>query len=149
MHLQVYRINMILAKRYLNIGIGRIYLKYIPTNFIITETRYDDYRKDQRPLINKSLFSFILNEIGNRAILAYASPCHRNVSPWLVDDSRTPSTILMCTWLVPRFDEHEDIEVEQIPAEMVRRHHPSERNTLVGLRWKQERPVLFLVIGCI
>lgn len=73
MHLQVYRINMILAKRYLNIGIGRIYLKYIPTNFIITETRYDDYRKDQRPRINKSLFSFILNEIGNRAILAYAN----------------------------------------------------------------------------
>lgn len=42
-----------------------------------------------------------------------------------------------------------DIEVEQIPAEMVRRHHPSERNTLVSLRWKQETSVLFLVIGCI
>lgn len=51
---------MILAKRYLNIKIGCIYLKYISTNFIVTYTRYDEITRSR---INKSLFSVILNEI--------------------------------------------------------------------------------------
>lgn len=50
-----------------------------------------------------------------------------------------PEETYIVLFFVLRLDEHKDIEVEQIPAEMARRHHPSERNTLVGtLRWKQE-----------